>query len=118
MAKRKKKNTGHQRLVQILVILVFCTAAIIGGVKCFVRPPDLPPLQDAEAPSSSTGGETSDTTSGSEKDPETETGEQEVVEPQKPRFTPRPLCFNILVAGLDNDNRSASAPGRRHSPSA
>lgn len=107
MAKRKKRYTGRQRLVQILIILVFCGAAVLGGFKAFVRPPDIPPVQDGETPSlsPSDGEETTTPDTETEKDPDTETEDkQEIVEPQKPRFTPRPLCFNILVAGLDNDN--------------
>ena len=87
MTKRKRK-TRRQVLVQAALILLFCAAALAGAVACFVQPPDIPvdPPDDPSLPAGSTGN--------SEED--------DLIQDTGPVL--RPLCYNILVAGLDDDN--------------
>ena len=86
MAKHRKK-TRRQLLVQVVAILLFCSAALTGGYFCFVRPPEVelePPADPGQ----------DQQTADVDPDPA----------PVEPAFTRRDLCYNILVAGLDDDN--------------
>lgn len=86
MTKRKRK-TRRQLLVQVALVLLLCVATIAGMAACFIRPPEVSndPPDDPSLPA----GNTDDT----EED-----------QPQDTGPVLRPLCYNILVAGLDDDN--------------
>ena len=96
MAKRKKASP-KQALVQCLAILLFCAAAVTGAYHCVVRPIEV----EKEPPTVSLPQEPADQTPPGEQSPGHDGGEDE---PPPPAFTRRTECFNILVAGLDDDN--------------